>query len=281
MNGKSPTPAGPMRRIDKPRRAGIRALLLAAAFFAPALAQETPPPPTEYRKLADEINEMRREFHNQELLGLRRVESVESRINLLGHNLNRILLIAGLSAVLILALVISRQRAQNRLSGERVDRSVREAEMLMGDIRRELARPEMEFLRTGNFLRMLMRRFFDGNVIPDEIARARSFAEDANLPASLHYMARTLLAEYNGRWADAAALLEQLRLLETESPFVFLHLANAHAKLAEMTADKRERKRQTQIAGQFYAQYAAIVRMDNTSVFLPPEIKPHPKKTAS
>ena len=274
-----------MPPIDKRRRRGAAAktLFLILAFLTCAAAAQEPPspPPSEPRTLADEVGEMRREFQNQEILGLRRLEGVETRMEALGHNINRILLIAGLSAALVLAFAASRQHAQNRLSGERVDRSVREAEILMGDIRRELARPEMEFLRTGNFLRSLMRRFFDGGVSPVEISRVRGFTEDANLPASLHYMARALSAAHERRWGAAAALLEQLRLMEPESPFVFLHLSNAHAKIAETMADKREKKRHAQIANQYYVQYAEIVRMDNALTSAPAAIKPHPKKDST
>ena len=46
--------------------------------------------------------------------------------------------------------MISSLRAQQRLSAEQVSRTVREAQGLMNDIRQELSRPEMEYLRVGS-----------------------------------------------------------------------------------------------------------------------------------
>ena len=54
--------------------------------------------------------------------------------------------------------MISSLRAQQRLSAEQVSRTVREAQGLMNDIRQELSRPEMEYLRVGHMLRKMMRR---------------------------------------------------------------------------------------------------------------------------
>ncbi|MGI9306044.1 MAG: hypothetical protein ACR2P5_01935 [Gammaproteobacteria bacterium] len=274
------------RRARGGAAAAMRALVLYFAVwaFAAASAQETPPEQpgqSEYRELADKVDEARREFHTQDLLGLRRIESVEAQMNLQNRNINRILLIAGLSAALALALVAGRQRAQNRLANERVNRAVREAEVLIGDIRREIARPEMEFLRAGHFLRRMMRRFFDDRTAPEDILRARAFGQDAHLPASLHYMAQALIAGYEKRWEDAAGFLEQLRFLEPEDPFVLLHLSNAHEQIAAETTDKQAKKRRRQISGQYYAQYAEIVRIKNTLDAEPPEVLPSPQKRQS
>lgn len=209
----------------------------------------------------DRLEQLRREVGTQELLSLRRLEGVEARMATLDHNLNRVLLIFGLLLVTALILVTNHQRAQTRLAAERINRTVREAESLIQDIHRDMLRPEMEFLRIGHFLRKIMRQFFEDKTTDNDIAQARIFGGDPNLPVSLHCMAQALVAEYEGRWHDATALLEQLRQLESEEPFVLMHLSNTHKKRAELEMGSHERQRHQQLSNQYYAQFAAVMQV--------------------
>ena len=269
MKKKSPTPVKPMPLIAKPPPAAKRTILLiVGALLSTTLAanaQESTPI-TVSAPHADRVELLQQQFQQQELLGLRRLEGVESRINFVDRNVNRILLIFGLSATLIFALMINHQRTQNRLAGERIGHAVRDATILMDDIKRELARPEMEFLRAGYFLRRLMRQFWEHGIAITDLSHIRTFSQDPNLPVALHCMTQILLAEHDKNWEVAIAWLDQLHRLETDEPFVLLHLANTHAYMCQLPGDKKDQRRHQRLTHQYYAQFVTVARLQDESI---------------
>ncbi|MGI9298155.1 MAG: hypothetical protein ACR2QC_09695 [Gammaproteobacteria bacterium] len=268
-----------MPPIVEMRAAAKAAVVLCALLFSAAVVAAEPDAASPLREKIEQLEE---QFHQQELLALRRVEGVEVRMETLDRNINRVFLIFGLSAALILAFVIGHQRARNRLDSERVNRAVRETETLNADIRRELNRPEMEFLRVGHFLRRLMRQFAENGVSAGDIVQIRVIGNDPNMPVSLHYTAQVLAAEYEERWHDAEESLEQLRQLDAEDPFVLLHLSHVHTRIAEQKGDVRDRKRHLQTASRYYAQFAVAAQMETETPARPqiPPSPPAPQKAA-
>ena len=258
-----------MPLIAKPPPAAKRTILLiVGALLSTTLAanaQESTPI-TVSAPHADRVELLQQQFQQQELLGLRRLEGVESRINFVDRNVNRILLIFGLSATLIFALMINHQRTQNRLAGERIGHAVRDATILMDDIKRELARPEMEFLRAGYFLRRLMRQFWEHGIAITDLSHIRTFSQDPNLPVALHCMTQILLAEHDKNWEVAIAWLDQLHRLETDEPFVLLHLANTHAYMCQLPSDKKDQRRHQRLTHQYYAQFVTVARLQDESI---------------
>ncbi|MGU9951435.1 MAG: hypothetical protein ACNYPH_03865 [Gammaproteobacteria bacterium WSBS_2016_MAG_OTU1] len=266
-------------------------LIIFLWIATPVVAQDAPHSPNDDSSslyadshLERRLDLLEQHVNNQELLSLRRVEGVEGLITSLDHNINRILLIFGLAMFLALALMVNYHRAQTRLSSERVNRAVREAESLMRDIHGDLLRPEMEFLRIGHFLRQIMRNFFEQTPDSAAIAQMRVYARDPNLPMSLHCISQALLAEYEKRWSDAAKILEQLRQLEPKEPFVLLHLSGVHRQISERFVDIPEKQKHTKLANQYYAQYAMVVRLEDAhlpTTPAPPPYKPSTRATAA
>ena len=239
-------------------------LFSAALLCVCAAAQESskpvPPPPAE-SGLQERLHDLQQHVEQQEVLGLRRIEDVEQQIGALDQNINRILLIFGLSAALVLILVVSHQRAQNRLAAERLSRTTREAELLVNDIRRELSRPETEFLRISHFLRHQLRNFWDRTPSPHDIGRVQQFLQSPDLPVSLHCMALALVAAYEKRWESAVAALEQIREFDSDDPFVVFHLANVHAQIAGVVGSQQSKAQHAKLARQYYAEFAVFARL--------------------
>ena len=243
-------------------------ILLTALLCAVAAAQESPAPSSSApeSEIQDKLNDLQRHVEQQEVLKLRRVEDVESQITALDQNIDRILLIFGLSAALVLILVVSHQRAQNRLAAERLSRTTREAELLVNDIRRELARPETEFLRISHFLRHQLRCFWDRTPSPNDMGRVQQFLQSPDLPVSLHCMALALVAEYEKRWESAVAALEQIREFDSEDPFILFHLANVHAQIAGVVGSQQSKAQHAKLARQYYAEFAVVSRLTDIPV---------------
>ncbi|MDM5148020.1 hypothetical protein NQX30_06525, partial [Candidatus Persebacteraceae bacterium Df01] len=214
---------------------------------------------------------MERQLNEREALNTARLESMESRLAEYNRYLDRVLLIFGLSALFLFILMSNYQRAQNRLSSERTRQATREAEALIADIRRDMLRPEMEFLRTGHFLRQFMRRLRDKRAtVSDETAtQIRNFSADPHLPAALHYMANALAAEHDGQWQNALLFLEQLRQLESDDPDILLHLSHAHENIAPRITDVNERKRHRQLSAQYYGHFVAAMNIQEYGERLP------------
>ena len=164
---------------------------------------------------------------------------------------------------MIFFLMISSLRAQQRLSAEQVSRTVREAQGLMNDIRQELSRPEMEYLRVGHMLRKMMRRLRENGdaMTMAEIGFARTTGNDGHLPATLYFMARALTAEYDGQWYEAVKMLDELRCTAPEDADVLLHLSHVHTNIAEKVADTKVRKRHQDLAQQYYVRFAMMVQV--------------------
>ena len=242
-----------MPLIAKLFRATAAAIVL--GILSPSFAE-----PVSAYSPEKEIEELEQRFVRQEILALQRVEDVETRIEILDRHFNRVFLILGLSAALALMLFAAHQRSRNRLNTERLNRAVREADMLRDDIRRELHRPETEFLRIGHFLRRMMRESLDAKPAERHFSEIRAIIRDPNVPVSLHYMAQILLFEHDSRWRDAEHVLEQLRQMDPEDPFVLLHLFHVHTRISEGSGDSYDRKRHRQTANQYYAQFAVIAQ---------------------
>ena len=242
-----------MPLIAKLFRATAAAIVL--GILSPSFAE-----PVSAYSPEKEIEELEQRFVRQEILALQRVEDVETRIEILDRHFNRVFLILGLSAALALMLFAAHQRSRNRLNTERLNRAVREADMLRDDIRRELHRPETEFLRIGHFLRRMMRESLDAKPAERHFSEIRAIIRDPNVPVSLHYMAQILLFEHDSRWRDAEHVLEQLRQMDPEDPFVLLHLFHVHTRISESSGDSYDRKRHRQTANQYYAQFAVIAQ---------------------
>lgn len=239
------------------------------AFFmlahAPAAAQDeagaaSDPGLAAATALGERVNSLSRDISTSETINRRRVEAVEAQVSALDSHVNRALVIMGFSSFLLLMLAVAYWRTRDRLSRERISRAVREAETLFGDIRREMSRPEAEFLRTGQILQRMMRECFDRGMTPDEAAQAGVWARNPHLPVLLHFMARTLVCEHEKRWQEAVVALESLRILDPGDPFVLLHFSHVHMQIAAESANARERKQHQQTSSRYYADFALTMR---------------------
>ena len=259
----------------------IRLLIFFLIWHCAAIAQEVPAPSAvPIEQYERQMQGLQQEMREQQLAESRRIESVEDRLSIMIDYIDRVLVIFGLSLILVLILVIAHQRSQNRLSRERVDKAVREAQLLMDNINRELARPEMEWLRIGQFLRTKMRNFFDTGITQQDVNQIMHWLNNPNLPVSQHYMAYALVAEYQANWDDAIEALEKLRLLAAEEVFVFLHLANVYGKLAANTEIKKNQDRYSRSSNEYYVKYATALGAAGAPLTVnvaaeKPQIKPH------
>ena len=243
------------------KRLLLPALFLACISAGSALAQDKSAAAISAPEAAaatKRLDKLEQHVNNQELLNIRRLESVESRMETMDNNVNRVLLIFGLLLVLVLAMLVNYQRLAGRMAEERIHKASEKAETLMRDIQRELTRPETEFLRIGYFLRRLMREFLEQQVLSADIAKVRVYGQDPNLPVSLHCIAHSLVAGYEERWKDAIEQLEQLRQMDRHDPFVLLHLSNAHAHFSRRHSVKKEQQYHSKMSSQYYAQYVMM-----------------------
>ena len=214
-------------------------------------------------RMEERLQGLEQRAQEQAELSLGRLETVEGRIEGVDRHISQVLLIFGLAAVMIFFLMISSLRAQQRLSAEQVSRTVREAQGLMDDIRQELSRPEMEYLRVGHMLRKIMRRLRESGdaMTMEETGYARTVGDDGHLPASLYFMARALTAECDGQWHEAVKMLDELRSTSPEDADVLLHLSHVHTHIAENVVDAKVRKRHQDLSQQYYVRFAMMVQV--------------------
>ncbi len=246
-------------------------------------------------KIEERLLTAEQRAQEQTELNLERLETVEERVKSIDRHISQVLLIFGLSALMVFFLMMGSLRSHKRLSVEQVSRTVHDADRLMNDIRRELARPEMKHLRTGHMLREMMRRLREGkyDISAEELAMVRTVCEDGRLSVSLYFMARVLIMECEQRWHEAVQILDELRLMVPDDIDVLLHLSHVHGNLAEIITDAKESKRNQVKARQYYAHFAMMVQSERYSTPakqikkipisspLTENIKSSPKKTLS
>lgn len=249
----------------------------------PAMAQEAeltpqvePAPSAEKellrQQLENEIFRLEKELNNLNELNLRRLDIVEQQIVQSKYHIDRVILILALSMLLVFLLFASNIRIRQKATDERVAKAIEDAKNLMQDISRELARPEMEYLRVSQLLRRLMRRLRSSEertaTSKEQIVEVRKASNDPFLPTALHFIARVLEAEYDQRWNIALQMLDQLREMDAKDPDVLIHLSHVHKNLAEQAGDRKIRNRHQRLSYEFYAQFTAVMQSEDVSEFL-------------
>ena len=220
------------------------------------------------QEMKERFLNLERRILDQNELGLRRLEHVEERINSSQQYVDRILLIFALSILLIFLFIFTGIKNQQKIVTERVHRSIRDADNLMRDIQRDLARPEMEHLRISQILRRLMRQLRNQNNNPQNAAAAghvneiRHACNDPYLPVSLHFIARILIAEYDDNWNTAAQMLEQLREMDPSDSDVLLHLSHVHKNIATRASNQKLQNLHQRLSYQYYGQFTAAVQSE-------------------
>ena len=251
----------------------MRSLLL-LAFAAAALGATDAPIPkgddnaANLAKNAAQIDErfldLERQVLEQNALVLRRTEQVEARLDASQRQIDSILLIYALVLLLGFFFIVNNLRIRQRWSIDRINHATHNAETLMKDIQREINRPELEHLRISQLLRRFMRQLRapdQANLTSNKhyIDEVRNAANNAYLPVSLHFIARTLTAEHDGNWSTALQMLEQLRDMDPKDPDVLLHLSHVHKNIATNTSDSHIRNRHKRLSYQFYTRFTAAI----------------------
>ena len=266
------------------------ALAVSVAGASAALAQSTnegegadavaKDPAVMERELKAEIDErvinLERQIYDQNELNLRRIEYGEERVDAFERSIDRILLVFGVGLLLGFFVLWQVLSYKQRLAMLRMTQAARAAESIVGDIKREVNRPELEHLQVSQALRRLMRQLRESEdaTIPDEaMTELRAAAHDPYLPASLHFIARALAAEHDGNWATAQRMLDQLRKMDAKDADVLLHLSHVHANIAARTVDARQKKNHQRAAYDFYAQFTNLIKMDGVDTAEVPALK--------
>ena len=230
------------------------------------------------RRIDEEFIQMEQRLRGLNETQLRRLEIIEGQAEASERHLNRILLIFGLSILLAFLFMSSNLRVRQRMAQERVWRTTERAETLMRDIHRELNRPEMEHLRVSQLLRRLLRRLRsaegDSHGGGQNMQEIREASMNPHLPTALHFIARVLVAEFDGQWNTAARMLEQLREMDSKDPDVLLHLSHVHRNIALQIADRKGKNRHQRLAYQYYAQFATIMQSETLATDLSIPKKP-------
>ena len=230
------------------------------------------------RRIDEEFIQMEQRLRGLNETQLRRLEIIEGQAEASERHLNRILLIFGLSILLAFLFMSSNLRVRQRMAQERVWRTTERAETLMRDIHRELSRPEMEHLRVSQLLRRLLRRLRsaegDSQAGGQNMQEIREASMNPHLPTALHFIARVLVAEFDGQWNTAARMLEQLREMDSKDPDVLLHLSHVHRNIALQITDRKGKNRHQRLAYQYYAQFATIMQSETLATDLSIPKKP-------
>ena len=198
-----------------------------------------------------------------------RVANAESRLADAREYLDRLLLIFLISIVLVLFLFANNLRLHHRGATQRILRISREAEIALGGLKREMANPEMENMRTAQALRTMMRRLREGSLSalpPNLAAQVEAAAAHPHLPVMVHLMAVALLSEQRADWRGARAHLARLHEMDERDADVLLHLSHVHRRLAEKFGDENDMK----MSYRYYTRFAMNEGRSDPQFELPP-----------
>ena len=198
-----------------------------------------------------------------------RVANAESRLADAREYLDRLLLIFLVSIVLVLFLFANNLRLHHRGATQRILRISREAEIALGGLKREMANPEMENMRTAQALRTMMRRLREGSLSalpPNLAAQVEAAAAHPHLPVMVHLMAVALLSEQRADWRGARAHLARLHEMDERDADVLLHLSHVHRRLAEKFGDENDMK----MSYRYYTRFAMNEGRSDPQFELPP-----------
>lgn len=256
------------------RRLLFVVIFVGVAVVGVAAAQETPSANEEAaRRLSDELRreasarflQMEQARRDSEEIVLRRLEDLEKSTDRARQNVDRVLLIFALVIALGFFFVHGALQSQQKLGLSRLQTTSREADGLMRDIRRELARPELEHLRVSQLLRRMLRQLRTPGEMPTGggyLTEVRKASHDPYLPTALHFIARALVAEHDGNWNIAVQMLEQLREMDAKDADVLLHLSHVHKKISEKMVDAYERNRHQRLAYQYYSLFTSSLQAE-------------------
>lgn len=230
------------------------------------------------RQLNEEVFRLEREINDTKELNLRRYEIIDQRLDRSTVHTDRIILIFAVAVLLAFLLFAMRFKVAQQLSQEKIAHATTEARHLMRDIERELARPELEYLRVSQLLRQLLRRLRSADsrmtMSKQTVDEVRKACSDPFLPTALHFIARVLEAEYDEKWNLALQMLEQLREMDAKDPDVLIHLSHVHKNIATQSNSVKVRNRHQRLSYEFYAQFTAVMKSDDVSDILTlPSIK--------
>ena len=265
------------------RRFRLRAAcLLAAASLSLSLpivswAQQSsdqataPAPGADYSRIEIDAKLSAREASSIARLDVlaQRVANAESRLADAREYLDRLLLIFLISIVLVLFLFANNLRLHHRGATQRILRISREAEIALGGLKREMANPEMENMRTAQALRTMMRRLREGSLSalpPNLAAQVEAAAAHPHLPVMVHLMAVALLSEQRADWRGARAHLARLHEMDERDADVLLHLSHVHRRLAEKFGDENDMK----MSYRYYTRFAMNEGRSDPQFELPP-----------
>ena len=265
------------------RRFRLRAAcLLAAASLSlspPIIAwaqqssdqQAAPAPGADYSRIEIDAKLSAREASSIARLDVlaQRVANAESRLADAREYLDRLLLIFLISIVLVLFLFANNLRLHHRGATQRILRISREAEIALGGLKREMANPEMENMRTAQALRTMMRRLREGSLSalpPNLAAQVEAAAAHPHLPVMVHLMAVALLSEQRADWRGARAHLARLHEMDERDADVLLHLSHVHRRLAEKFGDENDMK----MSYRYYTRFAMNEGRSDPQFELPP-----------
>lgn len=253
------------------------ALLWAAAAFADSpviTTAQTAQQQTQPIQQTQQPQQQQNGGRQNDDLQLYRLESVERRMESAERSAERLLIAAIVLAMLMLAVLFTGAwRAYIRWQSERLNATARNARQLMRDIKTELERPQLSYLRTGYELRRIMRRMRKG-VRPagDDERMLAECGTNGDMPASLYLAARALLAEASGQWHLAAKWLDGAAASGMKDDIdVLLHLAHVHSKLAAAAEDKTARGEHLLKSREYYAKFAVVLPADYRDMPMPPK----------
>ena len=219
--------------------------------------QAAPAPGADYSRIEIDAKLSAREASSIARLDVlaQRVANAESRLADAREYLDRLLLIFLVSIVLVLFLFANNLRLHHRGATQRILRISREAEIALGGLKREMANPEMENMRTAQALRTMMRRLREGSLSalpPNLAAQVEAAAAHPHLPVMVHLMAVALLSEQRADWRGARAHLARLHEMDERDADVLLHLSHVHRRLAEKFGDENDMK----MSYRYYTRFA-------------------------
>ena len=233
--------------------------------------QAAPAPGADYSRIEIDAKLSAREASSIARLDVlaQRVANAESRLADAREYLDRLLLIFLVSIVLVLFLFANNLRLHHRGATQRILRISREAEIALGGLKREMANPEMENMRTAQALRTMMRRLREGSLSalpPNLAAQVEAAAAHPHLPVMVHLMAVALLSEQRADWRGARAHLARLHEMDERDADVLLHLSHVHRRLAEKFGDENDMK----MSYRYYTRFAMNEGRSDPQFELPP-----------
>ena len=238
-----------------------------------SLEEEEIAAPVPYSQL--EIDLMLEKLRTESLVGQQisedRISGLNDRMEDTKNYIDRLLIIFGVSAALILFLMMNNMRLKQTNAIQRISRLLRDADALLKEVKQEINRPEMDYVRLGQNLRNIMRRLREGSPLalpPNLLQQVRTAANNPNLPVLYHLIAKALLAEQTEDWDAARAHLEHLHDMDHSEPDVLLHLSHVHNRLAQSAKGVRGKiaKEHLHLSYEYYTNYAMMMHAPSGAV---------------